>query len=179
MDQEKYKSKVMGFVLFTAIGLCVMILPILLWGSGPDNIGLAVLFFFGLMIAVLGIYCIFLEKKKTKIVRDLIYRNEFIYARFEDIKETYYPGDRRTRGYYTYQAVFSYTDSYNKRIEFLSHSVRDVNEIIYRPGDSAKIFVDLSTPQFYMISDQEIRRDPLPDNTQQNVYNPYNYTRYK
>lgn len=145
MKKERYKAKIFIGIILMVFGLIFGGFPALGFMSGEFDPLIMVLVLIGVGIFVGGIVCIINEIKRSKIINDLIYRNEYIYAEFDSVREVCHSGEETD--YYTYYALFRY-----ESVFFKSEEYSNPKKIPFKPGDSAKVFVDMSNPKVYMVS---------------------------
>ncbi len=151
MKKEKYKSKVFTGIFLILFGVVFGGVPLLL--SIADRNVSPMIFIFviiGAGVFAGGIAFIIKEIKKGRIVNELIYRNEYIYAEFDSVKEVYHSDEDSS--YYTYYALFRYNTPMGGPVFFESEEYSGRKMVPFKPGDSAKVFVDMSNPSVYMVS---------------------------
>lgn len=150
MKKERYKAKIFIGIILMVFGLIFGGFPALSFMSGEFDPLIMVLVLIGVGIFVGGIVCIINEIKRSKIINELIYRNEYIYAEFDSVKAECHSDEDSS--YYTYYALLKYCDEYGKPVFFKSEEYSNPKKIPFKPGDSAKVFVDMSNPKVYMVS---------------------------
>ncbi len=151
MKKEKYKSKAGLGIFLILFGLMFTVLNLLaLIEERNFEFGVLIFIIVGISVLVGGILYFINDRKKGKIINDLIYRNEYIYAEFDSVREVYHSGQETD--YYTYYALFRYESEYSQPVFFKSEEYSNPKKIPFKPGDSAKVFVDMSNPEVYMVS---------------------------
>ncbi len=131
-------------LMFTVLSLLASI------AEGNFESGALIFIIMGISVLVGGILYFVIDRKKGKIINDLIYRNEYIYAEFDSVREVCHSGEETD--YYTYYALFRYESEYSQPVFFKSEEYSNPKKIPFKPGDSAKVFVDMSNPKVYMVS---------------------------
>lgn len=166
MKKEQCKSKISAGIILMIFGLAFGSYPIIT-GSTAGNIILFVLV--GTLVFFAGIVNIVNETSRIKAVRNLIYRNEYIYADFDSIRETYHTED--ASNFSTYSAIFSYKDECGKKHFFKSDEYIDIYSVPFKHGDIVKVYVDLSDPKIYMVSlnDHVSTKDKKCDNKEKEI----------
>lgn len=151
MNKEKYRSGKGIGIFMILFGLVFGGIPtICVLSSGEFISDILVFLLFGILCIAAGIGIIFFKKKKENIINDLIEKNEHVYAEFHSIKQTDHFDDEDS--WSTYAAVFCYTDESGRKFWFKSGEYDDRDSIPFEPGDTAKVFVNLSDPKVYMVS---------------------------
>ena len=150
MKKERYKAKIFIGIILMVFGLIFGGFPALSFMSGEFNPVIMIFVLIGVCIFVGGIVFIINEIKRSKIINELIYRNEYIYAEFDSVKAEYHSDEDSS--YYTYYALLKYCDEYGKPVFFKSEEYSSPNKVPFKPGDSVKVFVDMANPKIYMVS---------------------------
>ncbi len=157
MKKEKYKPKVSLGIRCIIAGLIIIISGIL-ESLIPSDI--LIFLFSGIMSIAAGTVYIIYEEKKSDFISHLIKNNKYVYADFESIKLI----EHKDTGSHdnAYFAIFRYTDDYGNVYHFNSENYSNRSTFPYKPGDSVKVYADLSTPKIYMISSYDTIYSDVP-----------------
>ncbi len=151
MKKERNKAKICIGMLLMILGVAFGGFPLIIGDMNGNIIEYLVI---GLLVFSAGLADIILELKKTKIINELILRNEYIYADFESIKETCHNDDNVKRT--AFFAVFRYKDDRGNIHFFRSEEYDDRYSVPFKHGDMAKIYVDIADPKTYLVCSKEM-----------------------
>lgn len=158
MEKEKYPTQTKAMIRVIILSFIITILlPVLVILFYPKaNISSCIIIILlGIIGIAASIFITAFECKRAKIVNKLIAKNQYVYAKYETTITNYRSGKYGRRIVDGYKAVFRYTDNYNNSFEFFNLA-RNLNELPFQPGDCAKVYVDLSSPRYYMVSKRDI-----------------------
>lgn len=132
---------------FICVGIFFIVFAIVMAYSGYPLI---------LLLGLGGLYSVIYGIKILKriSIKELVKRNQYIYAEFDSVKYSGYIDKDGLEENICY-AVFRYDTGDGKYFYFKSEEYNEEKDIPYYPGASVKVFVDLSYPEIYMITSED------------------------